>query len=37
MREGFDTRVLLDLTAGVDPESTARAVENLRAAGVTVT
>jgi nicotinamidase/pyrazinamidase len=37
MREGFDTRVLLDLTAGVAPESTARAVENLRAAGVTVT
>ena len=33
---GFCTRVLLDLTAGVAPESTARAVEDLRAAGVEV-
>ena len=33
-RGGFGTRVLLDLTAGVAPESTARAIEDLRAAGV---
>jgi nicotinamidase/pyrazinamidase len=33
-RAGFGTRVLLDLTAGVAPDSTARAVENLRALGV---
>jgi nicotinamidase/pyrazinamidase len=33
-RAGFGTRVLLDLTAGVAPESTARAVEDLRSAGV---
>lgn len=33
---GFVTRVLLDLTAGVAPESTAKAVENMRAAGVEV-
>jgi nicotinamidase/pyrazinamidase len=33
---GFATRVLLDLTAGVAPDSTARAVEELRAAGVEV-
>jgi nicotinamidase/pyrazinamidase len=33
---GFSTRVLLDLTAGVAPESTAKAVEDLRAAGVEV-
>jgi nicotinamidase/pyrazinamidase len=33
---GFCTRVLLDLTAGVSPESTAKAVEDLRAAGVEV-
>ncbi|KUI35814.1 nicotinamidase [Mycobacterium sp. IS-1590] len=31
---GFTTRVLLDLTAGVAAESTANAVEDLRAAGV---
>ena len=31
---GFATRVLLDLTAGVAPESTAKAVEDLRAVGV---
>ncbi len=31
---GFSTRVLLDLTAGVAPESTAKAVEDLRAIGV---
>jgi nicotinamidase/pyrazinamidase len=33
-RAGFGTRVLLDLTAGVAPESTARAIEDLRGAGV---
>jgi nicotinamidase/pyrazinamidase len=33
---GFTTRVLLDLTAGVAPETTARAVDELRSAGVTV-
>ena len=33
---GFATRVLLDLTAGVAAESTAKAVEDLRAAGVEV-
>ena len=31
---GFGTRVLLDLTAGVAPESTAKAIEDLRGAGV---
>jgi nicotinamidase/pyrazinamidase len=33
---GFSTRVLLDLTAGVAPESTAKAVEDMRAVGVEV-
>ncbi len=33
---GFTTRVLLDLTAGVAPESTAKAVEDMRAAGVEI-
>ncbi|OBB70501.1 nicotinamidase [Mycobacterium sp. 852014-52144_SCH5372336] len=33
---GFTTRVLLDLTAGVAAESTAKAVEDLRAAGVKI-
>ena len=33
---GFTTRVLLDLTAGVAAESTAEAVEDMRAAGVDV-
>jgi nicotinamidase/pyrazinamidase len=33
-RAGFGTRVLLDLTAGVAPESTAKAISDLRAAGV---
>jgi nicotinamidase/pyrazinamidase len=33
---GFTTRVLLDLTAGVAPDSTAKAIESLRAAGVQV-
>ncbi|MGW7101076.1 nicotinamidase [Streptomyces sp. NPDC054883] len=36
-REGFRTRVLLDLTAGVAPRTTARALEELRAAGVRLT
>ncbi len=33
-REGFRTRVLLDLTAGVAPASTAEALDELAAAGV---
>jgi nicotinamidase/pyrazinamidase len=33
---GFATRVLLDLTAGVSPATTADAVESLRAAGVAI-
>ncbi|GAA2566705.1 isochorismatase family protein [Pseudonocardia hydrocarbonoxydans] len=33
---GFSTVVLLDLCAGVAPDSTARALDELRAAGVTV-
>jgi nicotinamidase/pyrazinamidase len=36
-RAGLRTRVLLDLTAGVAPESTAKAVEDLRADGVELT
>jgi nicotinamidase/pyrazinamidase len=32
--EGFTTRVLLHLTAGVDPASTDAALEQLRSAGV---
>ncbi|CAL9555818.1 MULTISPECIES: isochorismatase family protein [Streptomyces] len=36
-REGFRTQVLLDLTAGVAPETTERALEELRAAGVELT
>ena len=36
-RAGFATRVLLDLTAGVAPESTARAIAGLRADGVELT
>jgi len=36
-RAGFGTTVLLDLTAGVAPDSTAKAVEDLRALGVTLT
>ncbi len=35
-REGFDTTVLRDLTAGVAAESTEAAIQELRAAGVTV-
>lgn len=33
-RAGFAVRVLLDLTAGVTPESTAKAIDELNAAGV---
>jgi nicotinamidase/pyrazinamidase len=33
-RAGFQTRVLLELTAGVDPVSTGRALSEMRAAGV---
>ncbi|WP_326548526.1 nicotinamidase [Mycolicibacterium sp. ND9-15] len=36
LANGFTTRVLLSLTAGVAPESTAKAVEDLRAAGVEI-
>ncbi|MFD8205749.1 nicotinamidase [Streptomyces sp. NPDC059695] len=36
-REGFRTHVLLDLTAGVAEATTDRALEELRAAGVTLT
>ena len=36
-RAGFATRVLLDLTVGVAPESTAKAIEDLRAAHVDLT
>ncbi|MFF1559269.1 isochorismatase family protein [Streptomyces sp. NPDC058279] len=36
-REGFRTHVLLDLTAGVAPHTTARALEELKAAGVHLT
>ncbi|CAL9309718.1 isochorismatase family protein [Streptomyces sp. SudanB182_2057] len=35
--EGFRTQVLLDLTAGVSPETTERALEELRTAGVELT
>jgi nicotinamidase/pyrazinamidase len=33
-REGFATRVLLPLTAGVDPVTTGEALAELKAAGV---
>ena len=33
-RHGFTTRVLLGLTAGVDPVTTAKALDEMRAAGV---
>ena len=36
-REGFATRVLLGLTAGVDPVTTQEALDELRAAGVSLT
>ncbi|MER5256333.1 MULTISPECIES: nicotinamidase [unclassified Streptomyces] len=37
VREGFGTVVLLDLTAGVSKETTERALEELKAAGVELT
>ncbi|WTB90550.1 isochorismatase family protein [Streptomyces cellulosae] len=37
VREGFRTRVLLDLTAGVSRETTERALEEMREAGVELT
>ena len=37
VRAGFATRVLLDLTAGVAAESTAKAIEDLRSADVELT
>jgi nicotinamidase/pyrazinamidase len=37
VQAGFGTRVLLDLTAGVAPASTAQAIEDLRAADVELT
>jgi nicotinamidase/pyrazinamidase len=37
VREGFRTRVLLDLTAGVAADTTERALEELRGAGVELT
>lgn len=36
VREGFTTRVLVHLTAGVAPDSTSAAVEELRSAGVEI-
>lgn len=36
-REGFEVQVLLDLTAGVAKETTERALEELRGAGVQLT
>ena len=33
-RAGFNTRVLVDLTAGVSPDSTAAALAEMRGAGV---
>jgi len=35
-REGFETTVRLDLTAGVGAETTAAALDRLKAAGVTL-
>lgn len=37
VRAGFDTTVLVDLVAGVAPETTAAALDELRDAGVTLT
>jgi nicotinamidase/pyrazinamidase len=36
VREGFTTRVLLDRTAGVAPDTTAKAVDDMRAAGISL-
>lgn len=35
-KKGFTTRVLVDLTAGVAPESTAKAIDDMRAVGVEI-
>jgi nicotinamidase/pyrazinamidase len=35
-REGFHTKVLVDLTAGVAPETTTRALDEMRAGGVAI-
>jgi nicotinamidase/pyrazinamidase len=37
VREGFDATVLLELTAGVLPETTEAAIKELREAGITIT
>ncbi|GAA3232735.1 hypothetical protein GCM10020256_48260 [Streptomyces thermocoprophilus] len=37
VKEGFRTHVLLDLTAGVAPATTEKALEEMRAAGVELT
>jgi nicotinamidase/pyrazinamidase len=34
--EGFETRVLTEMCAGVAPETTATALEEMRSAGVTL-
>ncbi|MBO0836964.1 MAG: nicotinamidase [Actinobacteria bacterium] len=36
-KAGFSTTVLLNLTAGVDPQTTAAAIDKMRAAGITLT
>ena len=36
-RHGFATRVLLDLTAGVAPQTTEQALSEMKAAGVELT
>ncbi|MEE6257919.1 isochorismatase family protein [Plantactinospora sonchi] len=36
VRAGFDTRVLLDLTAGVSPDTTRTALDSMRGAGITL-
>ena len=36
VREGFDTTVVLPLTAGVAPETTEAALEEMASAGVTL-
>jgi nicotinamidase/pyrazinamidase len=36
VREGFRTRLLLDLTVGVAPETVVAALEEMRAAGVEI-
>ena len=34
--EGFDTRVLTEMCAGVAPDTSAAALEEMRAAGITL-